>query len=178
VIHVIERDYPKFQEGLEAVISTDAFPMRTFTGKVIRIAPLLKEKSREARVEIEIPNDQKLLKPGMFVQVQIQFGVHENVTVVPTSALAKRNGTEGVFLADLQEKRARFIPVTVGIVTGTLAEVMSPSITGAVVTLGHHLLEDGAAILLPDQAPAGGATQNGGKQGEKGNSGHGGEERS
>jgi len=151
-IHVIERDYPKIQLGLEAVISTDAFPGRTFAGKVIRIAPLLKEKSREARVEVEIPNVQKLLKPGMFVRVQIQFDEHENATVVPLTALVKRNGTQGVFLVDFQEQKARFVPVTVGIVNSVQAEVLNPPITGSVVTLGHHLLEDGALIILPGKS--------------------------
>ena len=153
VIYVIERDYPKIRPGLEAMISTDAFPSRTFTGNVIRIAPLLKEESREARVEIEIPNPLTLLKPGMFVRVQIQFEQHENATVIPTAALVKRNGTQGVFLADLAEKKARFVPVTVGIISTGQAEVLDPPLSGAVVTLGHHLLEDGAAIILPEQNP-------------------------
>ena len=156
-IHVIERDYPKVQPGLEAVISTDAFPGRTFIGKVIRIAPILKETSREARVEIEIPNAQKLLKPGMFVRVQIQFDEHKNATVVPIAAFVKRNGTQGVFLADFQEQKARFVPVTIGIVNSGQAEVLNPPITGEVVTLGQHLLEDGSSIVLPDKMPAGGA---------------------
>ncbi|OEU53803.1 MAG: hypothetical protein BA861_04425 [Desulfobacterales bacterium S3730MH5] len=151
-IHVIERDYPKIQLELEAVLSTDAFPGRTFAGKVIRIAPFLKEKSRQARVEIEIPNAQKLLKPGMFVRVRIQFDEHENATVVPVAALVKRNGTQGLFLADFQEQKARFIPVTVGIVNSVHAEVLNPPITGSVVTMGHHLLEDGALIILPGKS--------------------------
>jgi len=170
-IYVIERDYPKIQPGLEAVINTDAFPGRTFTGKVIRMAPLLKEKSREARVEIEIPNEAKLLKPGMFVRVQIQFDQHENATVLPVAALIKRNGIQGVFIADLKEKKARYVPVTVGIVSGARAEVLNPPITGAVVTLGHHLLEDGGSIILPGILPgqkqAGGAPRKGGKPGIK-----------
>ena len=167
-IHVIERDYPKIQPGLEAVISTDAFPGRTFIGKVIRIAPLLKETSREARVEIEIPNAQKLLKPGMFVRVQIQFDEHKNATVVQVAALVKRNGIQGVFLADLQEQKAQFVPVTIGIVNSVQAEVLNPPITGAVVTLGQHLLEDGSSIVLPDKKPADGAPLKGGKHDVKG----------
>ncbi|MCK5723369.1 MAG: efflux RND transporter periplasmic adaptor subunit, partial [Gammaproteobacteria bacterium] len=177
-IHVIERDYPKVQPGLEAVISTDAFPGRTFTGKVIRIAPILKETSREARVELEIPNAQKLLKPGMFVRVQIQFDEHKNATVVPVAALIKRNGTQGIFLADLQEQKARFVPVTIGIVNGSQAEVLNPPITGAVVTLGHHLLEDGSSIVLPDKKPAGGALRKGVKPDVKRGKIPGGEEKS
>ncbi len=165
VIHVIERDYPKIQTGLEAVISTDAYPGRSFPGKVIRIAPLIKEKSREARVEVEILNEQILLKPGMFARVRIQFDEHENVIVVPASALIKRNGDQGVFLADLQEKKAKFIPITTGIVNGSHVEVLSPPITGMVVTLGHHLLEDGAMIILPGSKPDAAKSNKGKKSG-------------
>ena len=167
-IHVIGRDYPKIKAGQEAVISTDAFPGFTFSGKVIRIAPILKEKSREARVEIEIPNVQKLLKPGMFVRVHIQFDEHHNATVVPVTSLVKRNGKQGVFIADLKEKKARFIPVTVGIVNGIKAEILNPTITGAVVTLGHHMLEDGASIILPDKEKADDKPRKGGKHNVKG----------
>jgi len=152
-IHVIERDYPKIRLGLEAIISTDAFPGRSFTGKVIRIAPLLKEKSREARVELEIPNAQKLLKPGMFVRVQMQFEEHENATVVPVAALVKRNGVQGVFSADLSEMKARFMPVTTGITSRDQVEILDPPLSGTVVTLGHHLLENDASIVLPEQKP-------------------------
>ncbi len=149
-INVIGRDYPKIQIGQEAVISTDAFPKDTFTGKVIRLAPILKEKSREARVEIEIPNTQRRLKPGMFARVQIQFNVHDNATVVPLAALVKRNGLQGVFVIDPQEQKAGFVPVTLGIINHVQAEVLAPVLTGAVVTLGQHLLEDGNSVILPD----------------------------
>lgn len=150
VIHVIERDYSKVRVGQEAIVTTDAFPDTTFTGKIVRVAPLLKETSRQARVEIEVPNRDQLLKPGMFIRAQIEFARHNDVTVVPLSALAKRGDQQGVFLADNETMKARFIPVTLGIVNGKMAEVVKPSLSGSVVTLGHHLLEDGSAITLPD----------------------------
>jgi RND family efflux transporter MFP subunit len=68
VINVIERDYSKIGIGHAATVTTDAFPDKTFTGKVVRVAPLLKEASRQARVEVEVPNKDGLLKPGMFVR--------------------------------------------------------------------------------------------------------------
>ncbi len=152
VINVIERDYPKIQAGLKAVIHTDAFSGQTFTGKVVRIAPLLMEKSREARIEIEIPNDQRLLKPGMFVRAQIEFDQHQNATVVPIAALVKRNGQQGVFVVNRQAGKASFVPVELGIVNGTQAEILNAQLSDAVVTLGHHLLEDGSNILLPNES--------------------------
>lgn len=153
-IHVIERDYANIRRGLAATVSTDAYPGRTFSGQVVRIAPMLKENSREARVEVEIPNDQNMLKPGMFVRVSIAFDQHDNATVIPSDSLIKRNGIQGVFVVDSEEHKAHFTEVTVGIVSDNQVEILAPPMSGDVVTLGHHLLEDGGAILLPDRTEA------------------------
>jgi len=149
VINVIERDYPSVRPGQEAIVETDAFAGISFSGKIARMAPLLKEESRQARVEIEVPNEARRLKPGMFVRVQIEFSRRDDATVVPQVALVRRNGAQGVFLADTEQMRARFVPVALGIIEGELAEVVQPPLTGSVVTLGHHLLEDGSSIILP-----------------------------
>ena len=153
LIYVIERDYPKVRIGQNGIVSTDAFPGMSFTGEVVRVAPILKETSRQARVEIEVPNPEGLLKPGMFVRVQIEFAHKENATVVPVDALIKRKGTEGVFLSDLVAMKAHFVPVTLGIVNSEWAEVVTPSLHGSVVIMGHHLLEDGSTIILPRAGP-------------------------
>ena len=153
VIHVIERDYSSIQVGQTAVVTTDAFPGRTFSGKILRIAPMLKEASRQARVEIEIPNPDELLKPGMFARAQIEFAKKDDATVVPLTALVKRDSSQGVFIVDDQGMKARFVPITLGIVHGGLAEVVNPPLSGMVVTLGHHLLEDGSSVILPGRNP-------------------------
>lgn len=153
VIYVIERDYPKIAAGQEAIVSTDAWPGKTYKGKIVRVAPILRETSRQARVEIEIPNSQNLLKPGMFARIQIEFARHDNATVVPASALVEREGEQGVFMVNPREGKAAFVPLTLGIVNGKLAEVMGPSISGQVVTLGQHMLGDGSPVILPGEKP-------------------------
>jgi RND family efflux transporter MFP subunit len=154
VIYVIERDYSKVRIGQQASVSTDAFPGKTFPGTVVRVAPILKETSREARVEIEVPNPEGLLKPGMFIRVQIEFSRFDEATVVPISAVAKRNGQQGVFQVDMQEMTAKFVPVDLGIVNNERAQILTPQLTGQVVTLGHHLLEEGSSIILPGRGDA------------------------
>jgi len=151
VVHVIERDYHKIRVGMEAAITTDALPEHAFSGKVVRIAPLLKEESREARIEIEVVNDRQLLKPGMFIRAEILFDLHRNVLVVPKNAVLKRDGRPGVFLVDIEEKKAHFIPVEVGIADAGRVEILNPPLTGSVVTLGQHLLEEGAAIIVHER---------------------------
>jgi len=154
VVFVVERDYPKMSVGQEAGVTTDAYPGEVFRGSIRRIAPLLRENSRQARVEIEIANPRQLLKPGMFIRARVEFARIEQATLVPITALVRRDGKQGVFLVEsdgAQEPvlRARFVPVTTGIVSGEVAEVKEPALSGAVVTLGNHLLEDGAKVMLP-----------------------------
>lgn len=149
-IYLTDKDYFRVKKGQKAVVTSDAFPGRTFSGKIERIAPLLKETSREARVEIEVPNLDEVLKPGMFINAQIEFANKENATVVPVNAVVKRDSQQGVFLADNQNKKVHFVPVKLGIISGELAEVVEPSsLSGFVVTLGQHLLSNGSAITLP-----------------------------
>jgi len=163
VVHVIERDYSKISIGQKAAITTEAFPGRVVDGTIVRVAPLLKESSRQARVEMEVANPDALLKPGMFVVAHIEFGMRDNATVIPLEALVRRDGRDGVFVADLDAKKANFVPVTVGIVDEKSAEIVGPKVSGYVVTLGQHLLSDGAAITVPagprtaaEEAPKGG----------------------
>ncbi|MBN1270799.1 MAG: efflux RND transporter periplasmic adaptor subunit [Candidatus Aminicenantes bacterium] len=150
VIHITDKDYFRLEKGQKAVISTDAVPDQAITGEVMRIAPLLKETSREARIEIEIPNQKEIFKPGMFVNVQIEFAVHEEVTVVPVSSVVKRMDKEGIFLADMENKTAIFVPVKTGVSSKDMVEIIEPaSVSGYVVTLGQHLLAHGSPIMLP-----------------------------
>lgn len=154
VIHVIERDYPKVQVGQQANVSADAYPGKVFPGRVVRIAPLIKEVSRSARVEIEIANPERLLKPGMFIRVHIEFSRIDEATVVPLVSVVKRNGQQGVFHVDMEEMKARFVPVKFGLKDNAFAQVIEPPMTGKVVTLGHHFLEEDAPVILPGRTQA------------------------
>ena len=150
IINVVEQDFPEIRIGQSTSITTDAYSDRVFTGTVARRAPVLQEESRQARVEIEIPNSEGLLAPGMFVRVMIEFAMHENVTVVPQTALVRRNDLEGVFEADLQENKVHFVAVKKGIEQSGWVEIIEPDLNGPVVVLGQNLLEDGTAIIVPE----------------------------
>lgn len=154
VIHVTEKDYFRLKPDQSVSLTSGAFAGRGFQGRVARIAPLLKETSREARVEIEIENADGVLKPGMFINARIEFANKADATIVPSSALVNRGALQGLFLADLEAKKAVFQPATVGIVEGDRAEIVEPAaLTGYVITLGHHLLENGTPLILPADAP-------------------------
>jgi len=146
---IIERDYGYIKTGQPAAVMVDAFPSRTFLGNVSRIAPMLQEASRVAQMEVEVVNDSLLLKPGMFARVKVVTAEKDRTQNVPSRAIVNRGGTTGVFLVTGDETIAHFSPVQTGIVTTNFTEILSPTLTGLLVTLGHHLLDDGSPILLP-----------------------------
>ena len=101
-------------------------------------------------MEVEVPNPELVLRPGMFVRTRVEFARHEDATLVPLAALVRRNDKEGIFIADLQNRKARFVPVTTGIISGELVEITEPEVSGPAVTMGNHLLEDGSDITIPE----------------------------
>ncbi len=149
VIHVTEKDYYKLKVGQPVSVSAEAVKNRKMKGQITRIAPLIKESSREATVEIEVSNPGEILKPGLFIRADIELAAHRRATVIPQSALVERNGITGVFLADLANNKARFIKVETGIVNNEQVEIVKPKLSGEVVTIGHHLLREGSAIMVP-----------------------------
>lgn len=150
VIHITDKDYFRVKTGQMASISTDALPGEKVSGTIARIAPLLKETSREARLEIEIPNTEEVLKPGMFINAQIEFLSRSDTTLVPIGSLVKRDNQQGIFLADIESGKAQFVPLNVGITSSEMAEILDPpSLSGYVVTLGQHLLVHGSPLILP-----------------------------
>lgn len=66
-----------------------------------RISPFLNEITRSTEAEIDVDNVNGLLRPGMFVPVDIFFGESEQATLIPVSALYTdpSTGEEGVFVA-------------------------------------------------------------------------------
>ena len=149
-IDVIERDYPLMRVGQEAVVTTDAYPGETFTGRILRISHVLQETSRQARVEVAISNTDLRLKPGMFARLEIEFARHADARVVPRAAVVQHHGSRGVFAIDEEAGVARFVGVQLGIVNGDWAEILEPVVAGSVVTIGHHLLSDGAPVLVSE----------------------------
>jgi multidrug efflux pump subunit AcrA (membrane-fusion protein) len=150
---ITERDYGLIEAGQPVEVSVDAFPSRSFSGHVSRIAPMLREASRVAQMEVEVANDSLLLKPGMFAGVSVMITSKESAQIVPSEAVVSRGEETGIFVVQGGSAIARYFAVRTGIVTPRLTEILSPRIEGLVITLGQHLLDDGSPVLLPVSSP-------------------------
>lgn len=155
VVYVAERDYAMLRPGQPAELTTQAYPGVSFEGVIERIAPVFREATRQARVELRVKNPDRRLRPGMFIRATVELGRAEEALIVPFAALTSRGDVTGVFVVDEERRTVAWRPVRVGIRDGDRVQVGGEGVAGRVVTLGHQLLEDGAAITIPGDAPAG-----------------------
>lgn len=146
---VIERIYGRVRIGQPAEVQVDAYPAKKFAGSVTRIAPMLQEASRVAKMEVEVINDSLLLKPGMFTRVNVVLAQKDMAQIVQTQAVVNRAGQSVVFVVPDSANVAWQVPIEVGISTSNRTEIIAPRLHGLVVTLGQHLLEDGSPVILP-----------------------------
>ncbi|MBI4563971.1 MAG: efflux RND transporter periplasmic adaptor subunit [Planctomycetes bacterium] len=150
VVFVTEKDYGRLNVGQAVALSTDAYPDRSFQGRIARISPVFRQASRQARVEVTVNNPEQLLKPGMFVRADVVLDRVEEATLVPVEALARRDGKSGVFVVAANGETVAWRPVAVGIQEGRHVQVHGEGIQGRVVTLGQQLIEDGSRITIPE----------------------------
>ncbi|MFA4986012.1 MAG: efflux RND transporter periplasmic adaptor subunit [Candidatus Brocadiia bacterium] len=170
VIKVSELEFSHIALQQSASMNVSAYPDKKFTGRISRIAPQFDDLSRQVRVEVRVANSDGLLRPGMYVTVELQFSERRDVQVVPIAALVSRDGSRGIFVVAEEGKKARFVPLQLGISNNEVIEVISPAVTEQFVVIGQHLLFDGIGIKVvkpgngaPSNSPAPGAAVEGAK---------------
>lgn len=94
---VYEQDLSNIQVGDDAEVKVLSLPNRTFSGKVTDVGKVLDPLTRSARARIELRNDDRALRPGMFAQVQAK-GAARGMAEVPTSAVLARRDQFFVFV--------------------------------------------------------------------------------
>jgi RND family efflux transporter MFP subunit len=99
VANLVEKDLKRVAVGTHAEVDVDAFPGETFTGRVSRVAPVFDPSTRTAEMEIEVPNTNFRLKPGMYARVQLTVATRSNAITVPSNAIVRLDGKTGVFTA-------------------------------------------------------------------------------
>jgi RND family efflux transporter MFP subunit len=88
-IGVIEKEIDKIYPGQQVIAIVDTYPNAEFKGKVENISPLVQGQSKTLLVEARIPNEGKLLLPGMFARSKIVIFEKDGVIAVPNDALEK-----------------------------------------------------------------------------------------
>ena len=96
-----QRKLPLLADDAEVRISIDAFPDRTFTGRVTAVEPRLDRSTRTVPVQASLDNADELLRPGMFARVELDMGSVESLVVIPQTAI--RHATYGASVFVIEE---------------------------------------------------------------------------
>jgi Cu(I)/Ag(I) efflux system membrane fusion protein len=76
---IYESDMSSIQKGQRVDVTSVAYPGEKFTGKIAYIDPYLSPKTRTVKVRVDVPNADRKLKPGMYVDVLISAHIHEGI---------------------------------------------------------------------------------------------------
>ncbi len=149
-VHVPEQDYAKVRQGQEAILKIDAFPDKSFSGKVERKSPVIDSRSGTAQATIAVKNPEGILRPGMFVRVQIVVAVHPNALTVPREAILMQGEKKTVFT--VQGGTAREVTVQTGFQEGDRVEILDGLADGdRVVVRGHLGLQTGTKVRVIEE---------------------------
>ncbi len=147
-ITVTERDLAVLHVGQEAHLSLDAFPGKQMVGKVVRLAPTLDPLTRTLDAEVQLPNPDGSLRPGMFGRGAIVVATHPRAPFVPASAVTLSSGEAYVFVL-LSGNKVERRRIEVGVDEGTWLEVTSGLAPGEeIVIAGVDLLSSGSPVRV------------------------------
>jgi RND family efflux transporter MFP subunit len=110
---------------------------RTLPGKVARFSVDVRSDTRTMHTEVDVPNPQQLLLPGLYAEANLQFDHKDNIPTVPVQALS-HEGDKTVVLVVSADGRLEQRPVQVGIETSSDAEIVSGLNEGERVVVSDH----------------------------------------
>jgi len=147
---VFQDDLGKIKPGDPAVVTVDAFPGRTFNGRVSQVLPQVDMNTRTARVRLVFANPGMKLTPGMYVNVSLKLPLGRKL-VVPSSAVLHAGARQIVFVSR-GEGTFDPRPVQVGAQVGDKAVIAKGLSDGETVVSSANFLIDSESQL---QAAAG-----------------------
>jgi multidrug efflux system membrane fusion protein len=153
---VTEKDSAALKVGQTVRVAVDAYPGRTFEGKINAIEPQIATDTRNIRVQATLDNPDHILKPGMFATTTVVLPDKPPVVTVPETAVDYTLYGDSVFL--ITEKKAddgntSLTAVRTFVRTGNRvdgrAEILSGLKAGdRVVAVGQLKLQSGAAVSI------------------------------
>src|SRR5712675_1115608 len=153
---VTEKDSGQLKVGQAVRVKVDAYPGRSFEGKISTIEPQIATDTRNIRVQATIDNPERILKPGMFTTTTVVLPNKPPVVTVPETAVDYTLYGDSVFL--IQEKKSddgktSLSAVRTFVQTGTRIDGRAEILKGLkagdrVVAVGQLKLQSGSAVTI------------------------------
>ena len=159
---VPEKGSAALQVGQTVRVAVDAYPGRTFEGKINAIEPQIAADTRNIRVQATLENPDKILKPGMFATITVVLPDKPPVVTVPETAVDYTLYGDSVFLITEKKEndgKTSLTAVRTFVRTGNRVQGRAEILSGLkdgdrVVAVGQLKLQSGAAVAIStDPAP-------------------------
>ncbi|MBI3303583.1 MAG: efflux RND transporter periplasmic adaptor subunit [Deltaproteobacteria bacterium] len=144
-VAVPEPDVPAVDRGDPATLVLSALPEKKFAGTVTRFASALDSSTRTMKVEVDLPNPEGLLRPGMYGNLTLNLETRAEAFTLPATALLTEKGK--VFVYVVEDGQARKVEVTTGIDNGIRVEITS-GLQGheEVIVAGANAVNNGGSV--------------------------------
>src|SRR6266436_4555650 len=110
---VPEDDVPHVHIGDPALVKPSGFEGQSYVGKVTRFSLRLDPETRNMRTEIDLPNPEERLYPGMYAQVSLDMNAHPNALTLPTAAVG--SDSDGHFVYTVHDNRITRVAIQIGL---------------------------------------------------------------
>lgn len=150
-VGISEMDYTRVKKNDTVTLTADALPGKTFTGRIARIYPTIDAATHTFTAEVNVANSDRLLRPGMYARVTVNFGSNHSI-VVPDDCVVKQQGSgvRSVFVLQA-DNTVKEIVVTLGRYFGTEYEILSGVAEGdKVVVKGQASLKNGSKVNVQE----------------------------
>ncbi len=151
-----EQKLPSVALGQPATVSVQAYPGRTFAGTITAMNTGIDEKTRSVKLRATLENDEHLLRPGMFADVQLSLKENKPVLTVPDTAISYNPYGDSVYLIESgkQGYTVKLKQIVAGETrAGRVEIVQGLAENDRVVSAGQVKLRNGMAVSL-DKQPA------------------------
>jgi membrane fusion protein (multidrug efflux system) len=146
VFRVPERYAQRLELGQEVTFRVAALPDVEFTGVVDFVDPVVALPARTITVKAEVPDPDRDLKPGMFIEVRLATDVRPDAVLVPEDAILPLSGADFVWV--VSEGTASRRQVELGVRMPGFVEVLSGVDAGErVVVGGLERLSEGIPVM-------------------------------
>ncbi|MFB2968757.1 efflux RND transporter periplasmic adaptor subunit [Aerosakkonema sp. BLCC-F183] len=172
VAKVAETSIPQIKVGQNVTIEIDAYPGKTFKGKVTQVATqsTVEQNVTNFEVKTSIDDPENLLRAGMNTNVVFEVGTLNNALVVPTVAIVRQEQGTGVYVLNQERGRPQFKPITTGQTVENKTVVVSGLEEGeqVLISFPQGRPQTRTPSLIPGMGPPGGGGAGRGGRGSRG----------
>ena len=153
--NVPERILGEVKPGQQIELRVAAFPKERFKGEVYFLAPQIDPNTRTLLMKARVPNPKHLLRPGMFVNLDLTLTLREKAIMIPESAVMSMGERTMVYVV-AGDATAQMRPVKIGLRLPNQIEIVDGLKAGEkVVAEGVQKVRPGAPVIIATPVASG-----------------------